>query len=209
MSDVIVETLDGLVLKGLPKAETLEASLEAYTKPNLIKLAKENDFDVKQSWNKDQMIEVISEGLKASVDERFAKFEAEELSALKELLEGKTEEAKNHKEIIASAVNQGILYVSEDNDDLAFTMPKEFVGQLDKVEEKVEPVEKAEKPADKVKEATRPILYATRRRRAQEVEQRIIGEKVGRNDPCPCGSGKKYKKCHWTEHQKDGVTASY
>jgi preprotein translocase subunit SecA len=20
-------------------------------------------------------------------------------------------------------------------------------------------------------------------------------EKVGRNDPCPCGSGKKYKKC--------------
>jgi preprotein translocase subunit SecA len=23
-----------------------------------------------------------------------------------------------------------------------------------------------------------------------------FGEKVGRNDPCPCGSGKKYKQCH-------------
>ncbi len=23
-----------------------------------------------------------------------------------------------------------------------------------------------------------------------------VGEKVGRNDPCPCGSGKKFKKCH-------------
>lgn len=23
-----------------------------------------------------------------------------------------------------------------------------------------------------------------------------IGEKTGRNDPCPCGSGKKYKNCH-------------
>ena len=22
------------------------------------------------------------------------------------------------------------------------------------------------------------------------------GQKVGRNDPCPCGSGKKYKHCH-------------
>ena len=22
-----------------------------------------------------------------------------------------------------------------------------------------------------------------------------ISKKVGRNDPCPCGSGKKYKKC--------------
>ncbi|MGF7073891.1 SEC-C metal-binding domain-containing protein [Mucilaginibacter sp. 3215] len=21
--------------------------------------------------------------------------------------------------------------------------------------------------------------------------------KAGRNDPCPCGSGKKYKNCHW------------
>ena len=23
-----------------------------------------------------------------------------------------------------------------------------------------------------------------------------VGDKVGRNDPCPCGSGKKYKNCH-------------
>ncbi len=27
------------------------------------------------------------------------------------------------------------------------------------------------------------------------VQQVIRGDKVGRNDPCPCGSGKKYKKC--------------
>lgn len=26
--------------------------------------------------------------------------------------------------------------------------------------------------------------------------QRINNIKVGKNDPCPCGSGKKYKKCH-------------
>ncbi len=31
---------------------------------------------------------------------------------------------------------------------------------------------------------------------AATVTQVIKGEKVGRNDPCPCGSGKKYKKCH-------------
>jgi preprotein translocase subunit SecA len=29
--------------------------------------------------------------------------------------------------------------------------------------------------------------------------QRRSGDKVGRNDPCPCGSGKKYKKCHGAE----------
>ena len=33
----------------------------------------------------------------------------------------------------------------------------------------------------------------------KEVEHKPFvrgGEKVGRNDPCPCGSGKKYKQCH-------------
>ncbi len=28
------------------------------------------------------------------------------------------------------------------------------------------------------------------------IQQVVKGEKIGRNDPCHCGSGKKYKKCH-------------
>ncbi len=36
--------------------------------------------------------------------------------------------------------------------------------------------------------------YQGSRRRAALGEQ-FSGTKVGRNDPCPCGSGKKYKKC--------------
>jgi preprotein translocase subunit SecA len=34
--------------------------------------------------------------------------------------------------------------------------------------------------------------------RPQERPQPFVrpGEKVGRNDPCPCGSGRKYKQCH-------------
>ena len=33
---------------------------------------------------------------------------------------------------------------------------------------------------------------------SQNVKQEpiIAGPKIGRNDPCPCGSGKKYKQCH-------------
>ena len=34
---------------------------------------------------------------------------------------------------------------------------------------------------------------------ASQPNLRRTGEKVGRNDPCPCGSGKKYKKCHGVE----------
>jgi preprotein translocase subunit SecA len=34
---------------------------------------------------------------------------------------------------------------------------------------------------------------------SSQPSQRRTGEKVGRNDPCPCGSGKKFKKCHGAE----------
>jgi len=30
-------------------------------------------------------------------------------------------------------------------------------------------------------------------------------EKIGRNDPCPCGSGQKYKKCHGRLSGETGV----
>lgn len=30
----------------------------------------------------------------------------------------------------------------------------------------------------------------------KQPSEKFSSEKVGRNDPCPCGSGKKYKKCH-------------
>ena len=32
--------------------------------------------------------------------------------------------------------------------------------------------------------------------------------KVGRNAPCPCGSGKKYKKCHMLQDQSGGAAAA-
>jgi hypothetical protein len=34
----------------------------------------------------------------------------------------------------------------------------------------------------------------------------IMDEKPGRNDPCPCGSGKKYKKCCWHNDAKQNPT---
>lgn len=37
-----------------------------------------------------------------------------------------------------------------------------------------------------------------------------MSEKVGRNDPCPCGSRKKYKSCCWTKtHTKRKLTAKW
>jgi len=43
-------------------------------------------------------------------------------------------------------------------------------------------------------------IFTEEQRKELYLEQKksgtiIKGEKIGRNDPCPCGSGKKYKKC--------------
>jgi len=41
---------------------------------------------------------------------------------------------------------------------------------------------------------------------AEKPEQVVLeeGSKIGRNKPCPCGSGKKYKKCCMGRGLKDG-----
>ncbi|HEV56263.1 MAG TPA: hypothetical protein ENN87_02040 [Phycisphaerales bacterium] len=44
-------------------------------------------------------------------------------------------------------------------------------------------------PADPAAEATMPLFDTL-----SEPES-AFDTKVGRNDPCPCGSGKKYKRC--------------
>lgn len=38
-------------------------------------------------------------------------------------------------------------------------------------------------------------VYAYNKKRHYTPKQKLQIPKVGRNDPCPCGSGKKYKKC--------------
>ncbi|MBO0699154.1 MAG: SEC-C domain-containing protein, partial [Zavarzinella sp.] len=47
--------------------------------------------------------------------------------------------------------------------------------------------------------ASDPLAGATTNAAAAEKKPEPIrhsGQRVGRNDPCPCGSGKKYKNCH-------------
>jgi preprotein translocase subunit SecA len=45
--------------------------------------------------------------------------------------------------------------------------------------------------------------------RNQKTEPVRVDKKVGRNDPCPCGSGKKYKQCHGLQQAgKQGANAN-
>ena len=90
----------------------------------------------------------------------------------------------------------------------AYRMFEEMVGQIDR--EAVELIYKLQ--VGQPREARRPRPEAVRAVHAEATGMGLMGEaaepaeekqkpvrvepKVGRNDPCPCGSGKKYKKCH-------------
>jgi uncharacterized protein len=69
--------------------------------------------------------------------------------------------------------------------------------ELAKVQEEMYPGEKMERD-DLIQEA----LYAVQDLRCFWVQNaprpatRVVGDLPGRNDPCHCGSGKKFKKCH-------------
>ena len=47
----------------------------------------------------------------------------------------------------------------------------------------------------KREEVAKPVATSTDGTDAPRTVRKTASEKVGRNDPCPCGSGKKYKKC--------------
>jgi preprotein translocase subunit SecA len=86
-----------------------------------------------------------------------------------------------------------------------------FLAMKDRIDEEIvrylmllEPMTDEERRAeeDKRRREQEMIFQAASRSKAgEEAKQaqtvRVAAEsKIGRNDPCPCGSGKKYKKCH-------------
>ncbi len=78
-----------------------------------------------------------------------------------------------------------------------------FAGMMDRIKgdtlERLFKVQlvPGERPEAEV-EAPRPQQMSLNRGEAAVPKQPVhrTEDKVGRNDPCPCGSGKKYKKCH-------------
>ena len=51
------------------------------------------------------------------------------------------------------------------------------------------------RPEDTATQASRPGPDGQPQQEVQKAQPVRVEKKVGRNEPCPCGSGKKYKKC--------------
>jgi preprotein translocase subunit SecA len=78
-----------------------------------------------------------------------------------------------------------------------------FQGMIERFKEEVATIlfrakveDDAEVPAQRTRASLPMIESRGESADAVPVTVRRDTKKVGRNDPCPCGSGKKYKKCH-------------
>jgi preprotein translocase subunit SecA len=76
------------------------------------------------------------------------------------------------------------------------SLPKEFSHpQLAKFEVPLEEEKSSGSAAIPKKQAPGPVQHPALSERPVRAPAQSHQPKVGRNDPCPCGSGKKYKKC--------------
>jgi preprotein translocase subunit SecA len=94
--------------------------------------------------------------------------------------------AKTSKDII-SFLMKGGLPVEENNNS---NQPR-----LQKAQFTQEPIQ--QKPKEKLVESRSEEEAKEQQEQQRPKQQPIrVEQKIGRNDPCPCGSGKKYKNCH-------------
>jgi len=85
----------------------------------------------------------------------------------------------------------------------AFILFEDMMGRIDAETVRYLFLVQPAKPEDQAREIERrqrrqqqELQYQAGAAQAEEPKPVRTGAKVGRNDPCPCGSGKKYKKCH-------------
>jgi preprotein translocase subunit SecA len=84
----------------------------------------------------------------------------------------------------------------------AFTLFEEMMDRIDSETIRYLFLIQPAKPEDEAREIERrqrrqqqQLQYQTGPAQAEAPKPVRAGAKIGRNDPCPCGSGKKYKKC--------------
>jgi preprotein translocase subunit SecA len=85
----------------------------------------------------------------------------------------------------------------------AFTLFDELMNRIDTeavrflfLMQPAKPQEEAKQIEQRQRRQQQNLQFQTGPAQAEAPKPVRSGAKVGRNDPCPCGSGKKYKKCH-------------
>ena len=138
ITDVIEAILSEYSLKSAPKDETLASYLDAYTKETLLKLSEENAVDVRKSWNKPKIIDALEENFLETIDERVLLMGERNIQLIQKMAAGDMEqedipmdELEFYVVVYPLAIQLGILYANEDEEQVTSFVPEEFVEKID------------------------------------------------------------------------------
>lgn len=138
ITDVMEAILSEYSLKSAPKDETLASYLDAYTKDTLLKLSEENAVDVRKSWNKPKIIDALEENFLETIDERVLLMGERNLQLIQKMIAGELEqgyllmdELEFYVVVYPLAIQLGMLYANENEDQVTSFVPEEFVEKID------------------------------------------------------------------------------
>jgi len=160
---------------------------------NLKAAIETEGFEISRSYEKTVVLSTIDESWKEHL---------REMDELKQSVQNATYEQKDP--LLIYKFESYELFksmLSRVNKDVLGTLMKGFIPtqSTDQVQE----AQRRRRTDMSNLRTSRPELAASgggdpsqQQQRQQRVEPVRVEKKVGRNDPCPCGSGKKYKHCH-------------
>ncbi|MBS4535767.1 preprotein translocase subunit SecA [Clostridium sp. D2Q-14] len=202
---MVNETIDGVVDIYTTNSKYPEEwdyqGIEDYLLP--IFLSEEGlQIDDKESLTKEDLCEMLKEIAKGKYEAKEKEVGEEQLRELERVVLLKVVDRKWMDHIDAmDQLRQGINLRAMGNEDPVrayqvegFDMFNEMIKniQLDTVKHlyNLQPAEKIER------ERVAKVTSSSHGNKENQVQKTVVkGKKIGRNDPCPCGSGKKYKKC--------------
>jgi preprotein translocase subunit SecA len=173
--------LQGMLDEGMDVDETLKMVQQGFLKSHEVK-EKNLGIDMMRTFEKAVMLRALDHHWK------------EHLAIMDQLRQSVNLRAIGQKNPIQEFKRESFSMFTE----LLETINIEIVQALCSVNlEQVSSKQQEILEEQKQEESPRPVQRkAAPQRRVVSSKQPIKNLKVGRNDPCPCGSGKKYKQCH-------------
>jgi preprotein translocase subunit SecA len=98
-------------------------------------------------------------------------------------------------------------------DDVQADIARRFFGELPRHRQIVEHQKRQEQLLDQISQAGYRVQRQVTRTKEGQVRtsqtiHKDVWSQVGRNDPCPCGSGKKFKDCHYNQIRQQQQTGN-
>jgi len=207
------ELIGDLVINYLP--EKIESDTEYADLNDAVKRIYNIDFElngnVKEIGDHEQLTEFLQEKTKEFYEQKESEIGAEILRQVERYIMLQTLDYlwKDHL-LSMDHLREGIGLRSYAQKDPLYEYKKEGFDMFSSIVErfneevceklfKVQPVSDMEmtRLEEKRKKDEDKMIISRGEDQGEEVKQPVRrGKKIGRNDPCPCGSGKKYKKCH-------------